>query len=32
MYGINDEEIRRLVSVIDYAEALTITATKDEVL
>jgi len=32
MYGINDEEIRRLVSVIDYAEALTITATIDDVL
>jgi len=26
MHGITDEEIRRLVSVIDYAEALTITA------
>ena len=26
MFGITDEEIRRLVSVIDYSEALTITA------
>jgi len=31
MYGISDHEIKRLVSVIDYAEALTITATKDDV-
>jgi deoxyribose-phosphate aldolase len=31
MYGITKEEIRRLVSVIDYSEALTITASEDEV-
>jgi len=31
MYRITDEEIRELVSVIDYSEALTITAGVDEV-
>ena len=31
MYGVTDEKIRRLVSVIDYSEALTITATEDDV-
>jgi len=31
MFGITDEEIKSLVSVIDYSEVLTITATKDEV-
>ena len=31
MYGVTEEEIRRLVSVIDYSEALTITATQDDV-
>lgn len=31
MYGVTEEEIRRLVSVIDYSEALTITATVDDV-
>lgn len=30
-HGINEEEIRSLVSAIDYAEALTITATRREV-
>lgn len=32
MYGIKDDEIRNLLPVIDYAEALTITSTKDDVL
>jgi deoxyribose-phosphate aldolase len=31
MYGVTEEEIKRLVSVIDYSEALTITATEDDV-
>lgn len=31
MYGVTDEEIRRLVSVVDYSEVLTITAGEDEV-
>jgi len=31
MYGVSEEEIKRLVSVIDYSEALTITATKEDV-
>lgn len=31
MYGVTEEEIRRLVSVIDYSEALTITASEDDV-
>lgn len=31
MYGVTEEEIRRLVSVIDYSEALTIIATQDDV-
>ncbi|MHC4752450.1 MAG: deoxyribose-phosphate aldolase, partial [Planctomycetota bacterium] len=31
MYGVTAEEIKRLVSVIDYSEALTITATQDDV-
>jgi len=31
MYGVTKEEIRRLVSVIDYSEVLTITATEDDV-
>jgi len=31
MYGVTEEEIKRLVSVIDYSEALTITATQDDV-
>ncbi len=31
MYGVTDQEIKRLVSVIDYSEALTITATQDDV-
>lgn len=31
MYGVTEEEIRRLVSVTDYSEALTITATEDDV-
>ena len=30
MYGITKEEINRLVSVIDYSEALTITAGEKE--
>jgi deoxyribose-phosphate aldolase len=30
MYGVTEEEIKRLVSVIDYSEALTITATQDD--
>ena len=29
MHGVTEGEIRRLVSIIDYSEALTITATKD---
>jgi deoxyribose-phosphate aldolase len=31
MYGVTDEEIRRLVAAVDYSEALTITATGDDV-
>jgi deoxyribose-phosphate aldolase len=31
MFGINNEEIKSLLSAIDYSEALTITATKDNV-
>ena len=31
MYGVTDEEIRCLVSATDYSEALTITATQDDV-
>ena len=31
MYGVAEEEIKRLVSVIDYSEALTITATQNDV-
>ena len=31
MLGITDEEIKGLISAIDYSEVLTITATKDEV-
>ena len=31
MYGVTDEEIRCLVSVTDYSEVLTITATQDAV-
>lgn len=31
MHGVTDEEIRRLVSAIDYSEALTIVATEDDV-
>ena len=31
MYDVTEEEIKRLVSVIDYSEALTITATQDDV-
>jgi deoxyribose-phosphate aldolase len=31
MYGVTEEEIMDLVSVIDYSEALTITATEDDV-
>jgi deoxyribose-phosphate aldolase len=31
MYGVTEEEIRQLVSSIDYAEALTITATESDV-
>ncbi|UCC87555.1 MAG: deoxyribose-phosphate aldolase [Anaerolineales bacterium] len=31
MYGITDLEIRRLVSAVDYSEALTITATEEDV-
>ena len=31
MLGVTDEEIRRLVSSIDYSEALTIVATEDDV-
>ena len=32
MFGIDDHEIKRLISAIDYAEALTITAAKDDVV
>ena len=32
MFGIKDEEIKALISVTDYAEALTITSTQDDVL
>jgi len=31
MYGVTDEEIQKLVSAIDYSEALTITATEADV-
>jgi deoxyribose-phosphate aldolase len=31
MYGATEEEIKKLISVIDYSEALTITATEDDV-
>jgi len=31
MYGVTEEEIRQLVASIDYAEALTITATESDV-
>jgi deoxyribose-phosphate aldolase len=31
MFGIKDDEIKSLVSAIDYSEALSITATKDKV-
>jgi deoxyribose-phosphate aldolase len=31
MYGITDEEIKGLISAVDYAGALTITATKEDV-
>jgi deoxyribose-phosphate aldolase len=31
MFGIKDEEIKSLISAIDYSEALSITATKDHV-
>ncbi len=31
MHGVTKDEIKRLVSVIDYSEALTITATEDDV-
>ncbi|NOZ23995.1 MAG: deoxyribose-phosphate aldolase [Planctomycetes bacterium] len=31
MYGVTDEEVRNLVSAIDYSEALTITASQDDV-
>jgi deoxyribose-phosphate aldolase len=31
MYGVTNIEIKRLVKVIDYSEALTITATQDDV-
>ncbi len=31
MYGVTEEEIKCLVSVIDYSEALTITAAQDDV-
>ncbi|KPL12529.1 MAG: hypothetical protein AMS26_17265 [Bacteroides sp. SM23_62] len=31
MFGIRDEEIKSLISAIDYSEALSITATKNEV-
>ena len=31
MYGVTDEEIRRLVSSVDYSEALTIVATEADV-
>ena len=32
MFGIKEEEIKSLLPVIDYAEALTITSTREEVL
>jgi deoxyribose-phosphate aldolase len=32
MYGISKEEIKSLVSAVDYSEALSITATRDQVL
>lgn len=32
MFGIKDEEIKNLIKVTDYSEALTITSTKDDVL
>ena len=31
MYGVTEQEVESLVSVIDYSEALTITATQDDV-
>jgi deoxyribose-phosphate aldolase len=31
MYGVTDEEIRRLIPAIDYSEVLNITATEEEV-
>jgi deoxyribose-phosphate aldolase len=31
MFGVTDQEIRRLVSAVDYSEVLTITAGEDEV-
>jgi len=31
MFGITDEEIKNLIAVTDYSEALTITATKEDV-
>ncbi len=31
MYGVTEEEIRSLIPVVDYSEALTITATEDDV-
>jgi deoxyribose-phosphate aldolase len=31
MYGVTDEEIRRLIPAIDYSEVLTITASEEEV-
>lgn len=31
MYGVTEEEIKSLIPVIDYSEALTITATEDDV-
>ncbi len=32
MFGIKDQEIKNLISAIDYSEVLTITATKDKVM
>lgn len=31
MFGVSDEEIKKLISAVDYSEALTITATKEDV-
>ena len=31
MYGITEQEIKDLVAVIDYSEALTITASEEDV-